>query len=152
MRRAFLTLLPFLVTSCTVQKKPELPTKRIIQTQEAPRAIGPYSQAVLVGETLYCSGQIAIDPKTGEMVQDNIEAETRQVLENLGAVLRAAGMDYKHVVKATVYLKNIEDYQAVNKVYNEYFSESKPARAAVEVSDLPKNANIEISCIARKFK
>ncbi len=151
MKPAYL-IVAVLFFSCTVQKKEELPTRQIIQTEEAPRAIGPYSQAVLVGETLYCSGQIAIDPETGEMVQDNIEAETRQVLENLGAVLRAAGMDYNNVVRATVYLKNIDDYQAVNKVYSEFFGQSKPARAAVEVSNLPKNANVEISCIARKFK
>ncbi len=124
------------------------PARRTIQTEAAPKAIGPYSQAVMVGNTLYCSGQIAIDPKTGEMVQDSIEDEARRVLENLGAVLRAAGMDYQNVVRATVYLTNIQDYTVVNRVYAEYFSEGKPARAAVQVAALPKNARLEISCIA----
>ena len=146
---ALLTLVAFM--GCA-QKTTELPEKVIIHTDAAPKAIGPYSQAVLVGETLYCSGQIAIDPKTGDLVQESIEAETRQVLENLGAVLRAAGMDYKNVVRATVYLADIQDYQAVNKVYNEYFADSKPARAAVQVAALPKGANVEISCIARIVK
>ncbi len=144
-------LLAITTTGC--QQQPESPPQKIIiQTDEAPKAIGPYSQAVLVGETLHCSGQIALDPKTGKLVQDSIEAETRQVLENLGAVLRAAGMDYRNVVRATVYLSDIRHYQAVNQVYNEYFGDSKPARAAVQVAALPKGANVEISCIARKVQ
>ncbi len=140
------------LAGCSQKAEVELPGKQIIATEKAPKAIGPYSQAVLVGETLYCSGQIAINPETGEMVQESIEAETRQVLNNLGEVLKAAGMDFKNVVRATVYFSDLGQYQAVNQVYNEYFSESRPARAAVEVSNLPKGAHVEISCIARKLK
>ncbi len=125
-----------------------VPVRTIIKTPRAPAAIGPYSQAVLVGDTLYCSGQIAIDPKTGSLITESIERETEQVLENLGAVLRAAGMDYKDVVRCTVYLVDINDYAQVNEVYARYFNESPPAREAVQVAALPRGARVEISCIA----
>lgn len=124
--------------------------RTVIATDDAPAAIGPYSQAVKVGNTLYCSGQIPIDPATGELVTGSIEDQTRRVLENLGAVLHAADMDFADVVKVTVYLADLEDYGAMNSVYSEFFSESKPARAAVEVARIPKDVGIEIECIAVK--
>ena len=123
-------------------------SRHAIVTDEAPAAIGPYSQAIQVGGWLFCSGQIPIDPATGKLVKGSIEAQTRQVLDNIGAVLRAAGMDYENVVKVTVYLADLDDYGAMNKVYAEYFSEAKPARAAVQVARIPKDVGIEIACIA----
>jgi 2-iminobutanoate/2-iminopropanoate deaminase len=119
-----------------------------VKTQLAPAAIGPYSQAVLVGDTLYCSGQIAIDPKTGHMVTDGIEAETEKVLDNLKGVLQSAGLDLSHVVACRVYLVDINDYAQVNEIYSRYFGENAPAREAVGVSALPRSARVEISCIA----
>jgi len=124
--------------------------KEIIKSPDAPAAIGPYSQAIKVGNTLYCSGQIAIDPKTGELVTENIEAETKQVLDNLGAVLKEAGMDYSDVVQATVYMTDMENYKIINGIYGQYFKENPPARVAVQVSNLPKYVNVEIACIAVK--
>lgn len=113
--------------------------------------IGPYSPAVRVGNFLFVSGQIALDPATGTMRQDDIESETRQVLDNLRRILNAAGYDSSHVVSATVYLKNMNDYQKMNGVYGGYFQEGAyPARVAVQVADLPKQANIEITVIAYK--
>lgn len=125
-------------------------TKKIIHTDNAPKAIGPYSQAVLVGNTLYCSGQIAIDPSTGELVLDDIEKESHQVLKNIGEVLKAADMDYSNVVKASIFMASMDDYAAVNAVYSEYFIENPPAREAVAVKTLPKSVNVEISVIAVK--
>ncbi|ARA92701.1 MAG: RidA family protein [Bacteroidetes bacterium] len=122
--------------------------RTVIKTPLAPAAIGPYSQAILVRDTLYCSGQIPIDPESGSIVSGNIEAQTERVLENLGAVLRAAGMDYSHVVRCTVYLADINDYGQVNEVYARYFNERPPSREAVEVSALPRGVRVEISCIA----
>lgn len=136
------------LAGCAEQMQNQQQTKTIISTADAPKAIGPYSQAVKVGNTLYCSGQIALNPSTGELVTQDIEAETRQVLQNLGAVLQAAGMDFSNVVRATVYMTDIDNYQRINAVYAEFFSESKPARAAVQVANLPAGANVEISCIA----
>lgn len=126
----------------------ETGTRSRIKTPLAPAAIGPYSQGILAGNTLYCSGQIAIDPETGSMVSSGIEAETERVLENLGAVLRAARMGYENVVRCTVYLADINDYAQVNEIYARYFSEAPPAREAVEVSALPRGARVEISCVA----
>lgn len=119
-----------------------------IKTPSAPAAIGPYSQAIIVGDTLYCSGQVAIDPKTGSLIQGTVDAETEQVLENLGAVLRAAGMGYEHVVRCTVYLIDMNDYAQVNEVYARYFSDAAPAREAIQVCGLPRSARVEISCVA----
>jgi len=119
-----------------------------IRTKLAPAAIGPYSQAILVKDTLYCSGQIAIDPETGHMVTDGIEAQTERVLENLEGVLTAAGMSMDHVVACRVYLADINDYAQVNEVYSRFFGDVAPAREAVEVSRLPRGAGVEISCIA----
>ncbi|MEO1479475.1 MAG: RidA family protein [Bacteroidota bacterium] len=121
-----------------------------IKCKDAPAAIGPYSQAVLAGGTLYCSGQIALHPQTGAMVNSDIEEETTQVLDNLGAVLREAGMDFRHVVQCTVYLRDMNDYARVNEVYARYFSAAPPAREAVEVGMLPRGAYVEVSCIAVK--
>lgn len=122
--------------------------REIIDSPNAPAAIGPYSQAILAGNTLYLSGQIAFVPETGELIKGDIEQETARTLENLGAVLRAAGMDYANVVTCMLYFTDINDYAQVNEVYSRYFNESPPARAAVEVSALPRGARIEISCIA----
>ena len=128
----------------------KLPVKTVISSPNAPKAIGPYSQAIMVGNTLYCSGQIAINPQTGELVTGSIEAETRQVLENLKAVLSEAGFDFDDVVRATVFMADINNYKRINQVYAEYFNEKPPARAAVQVAYLPKLVNVEISCIAVK--
>lgn len=126
----------------------ETESRSRIKTPLAPAAIGPYSQGILVGNTLYCSGQIAIDPETGSMVSSGIEAETERVLENLGAVLRAARMDFQNVVRCSVFLADINDYAQVNEIYARYFSEAPPAREAVQVAALPRGARVEISCVA----
>ncbi len=122
--------------------------KKIISTSEAPQAIGPYSQAVLARGVLYTAGQIAIVPETGEIELSNIHSETHQVMKNLKGVLAAAKMNFSNVVKSTIFLKDMAQYAAINEVYSEYFSEKPPAREAVQVSQLPKNVNIEISLIA----
>ncbi len=124
--------------------------KKVIKTQNAPAAIGPYSQAILSGNTLYCSGQIAINPATGNLVMDNITAETTQVMQNIEAVLEQANMDYSHVVKCSIFMKDMNDYAAINEVYAKSFGENPPAREAVQVSVLPKNVNVEISVISVK--
>lgn len=125
--------------------------KKIIYTDLAPKPIGPYSQAILVGNTLYVSGQIAIDPKTGELNMANIEEETHRVLDNLMAILKAADMDSSHVVKCSVFVKDMKQFAAINAVYATYFpAEGAPARETVEVANLPKFVNVEISCIAFK--
>ncbi|MEC8853534.1 MAG: RidA family protein [Bacteroidota bacterium] len=124
--------------------------KKIISTNNAPKAIGPYSQAVLAGNTLYCSGQIAINPKSGALNTANITTETNQVMQNLEAVLSEAEMNFDNVVKCSIFLKDMKQYTDVNKVYVEYFGDNPPAREAVEVSVLPRNVNIEISLIAVK--
>ena len=124
--------------------------KKNISTNNAPKAIGPYSQAVLAGNTLYCSGQIAIDPKSGALNTANITTETNQVMQNLEAVLSEAGMNFDNVVKCSIFLKDMKQYTDVNKVYVEYFGDNPPAREAMEVSVLPRNVNIEISLIAIK--
>lgn len=120
---------------------------QIIQSNDAPDAIGPYSQAVKSGNIIFCSGQIALD-KANNLVNGGIKEQTRQVIENLKAVLLKAGVDLGRVVKTTVYLSNIDDFKEMNEVYSEYFSDFKPARATVEVANLPKNVLIEIDCIA----
>ena len=126
----------------------EINMKKIISTDNAPPAIGPYSQAILTNNTLYCSGQIAINPATGNLVTDNIIDETKQVMKNIEAVLKAANMDFSNVVKCSIFLKNMDDYSVINEIYSRYFSNYPPAREAVEVSNLPKNVNIEISVVA----
>jgi 2-iminobutanoate/2-iminopropanoate deaminase len=125
--------------------------KKIIYTEQAPAPIGPYSQAVLVNDTLYTSGQIALDPKTMELVLDSITTETKQVMENLKAVLAAAGMTFDNVVKATIFIMDMNDFSNINAVYATYFDEATaPARETVQVACLPKNVNIEISVVAVK--
>ena len=124
--------------------------KKVINTKNAPKAIGPYSQAILSGNTLYCSGQIAINPDTGNLVIENIVAETNQVMKNILAVLKAAGMTFENVVKCSIFMIDMSEYSAVNQEYAKYFSENPPAREVVQVSVLPKNVNIEISIIAVK--
>ncbi len=121
-----------------------------IETKFAPKPVGPYNQAVLVGNWLYCSGQIALDPETGVMIGNgNIEEETRQVLKNLMAVIEAAGGENSNVIRTTIYLTNLNDFTKVNDIYAETFGEIvSPARACVEVSNLPKGGKIEIDCIA----
>jgi 2-iminobutanoate/2-iminopropanoate deaminase len=123
--------------------------KKIIFTEKAPAPIGPYNQAVLIGNTLYTSGQIAINPANGEIVTSNIEAETKQVMDNMNAVLEAAGMTFENVVKSTIFIMNMGDFGAINAVYGSYFNEkTAPARETVQVAALPKNVNVEISMIA----
>jgi 2-iminobutanoate/2-iminopropanoate deaminase len=115
-----------------------------IETDRAPAAIGPYSQAVLAGSTLYLAGQIALDPASGELVEGGIEAETRRVMDNLGAVLEAAGFDFDQVVQSQVFLVDLDDFAAMNEIYAGYFGEVPPARATVEVAGLPRGARVEI--------
>jgi len=123
--------------------------KKIIFTDKAPAPIGPYSQAVLAGNTLYTSGQIPLDPATGELVGGDIETETKQVMENLKAVLEAAGMDFSNVVKTSIFIINMDDFAKINTVYGSYINEeTAPARETVQVARLPKNVNVEISMIA----
>ena len=124
--------------------------KKVINTKNAPKAIGPYSQAILSGNTLYCSGQIAINPDTGNLVIENITAETNQVMKNILAVLNAADMNFENVVKCSIFMIDMNDYSAVNQIYAKYFSENPPAREVVQVSVLPQNVNVEISIIAVK--
>ena len=123
--------------------------KKVIFTNQAPAPIGPYSQAVLFGNTLYTSGQIAINPESGELVLDTIELETEKVMQNLKAVLEAANMTFENVIKSTIYIMDMNDFSRINTVYSKYFNEDNaPARETVQVSCLPKNVNIEISVIA----
>ena len=125
--------------------------KKIIYTDKAPAPIGPYNQAVLVGNTLYTSGQIALDPATMELVLDDIETETKQVMENMKAVLAAADMTFENVIKTTIFIMNMGDFTRINAVYGSYFDEATaPARETVQVACLPKDVNIEISMIAVK--
>lgn len=125
--------------------------KKIIYTDKAPAPIGPYSQAVLIGNTLYTSGQIALNPKTMELILDNIETETQQVMENMKAVLEAADMTFENVVKTTIFIMNMGDFARINSVYASYFDESNaPARETVQVAGLPKGVNVEISMVAVK--
>ena len=123
--------------------------KKIIFTDKAPAPIGPYNQAVLTGNTLYTSGQIALHPETGELITDDIETETKQVMENMKAVLEAAGMGFENVIKATIFISDMNDFAKINGVYGAYFNEeTAPARETVQVACLPKNVNVEISMIA----
>jgi 2-iminobutanoate/2-iminopropanoate deaminase len=122
--------------------------KEIISTENAPGAIGPYSQAVKTNGMVFCSGQIPIDAATGEFVSDGVAEQTEQVLKNLSAVLEAAGTSLNNVVKTTVFLADMADFAAMNEVYARYFSENKPARATVQAAGLPRGARVEIECIA----
>ncbi|MGS0527549.1 RidA family protein [Zobellia nedashkovskayae] len=123
--------------------------KKIINTPNAPAPIGPYNQAILSGDTLYISGQIPIDPTTGNLIEGDITKETRQSMENLKAILTEAGMTFEHVVKSNIFLNDMNQFSQVNEVYGSYFSsETAPARETVEVANLPKFVNVEISMIA----
>ena len=121
-----------------------------ILTKDAPAPIGPYSQAVKAGSELFCSGQIALDPATGNVVDGDVAAQTEQVLKNLGAVLREGGCDYSDVVKTTIFLIDMNDFAQVNAVYERYFGSAKPARSTVAVAGLPRGVRVEIDCIAKK--
>src|SRR5438876_9193561 len=122
--------------------------KKIISSTEAPAAIGPYSQAVRIGSTIYCAGQIPLDPKSGQIVPGDIGAQTRRVLENIAAVLRADSLGFENIVKTTIFLTNLSDFQTVNEIYGSYFKKEPPARSTVQVPALPKGANVEIEVIA----
>lgn len=122
--------------------------KTIINSENAPAPIGPYSQAVLSGNTLFASGQIAINPKTGELNMDSIEVETEQVMQNIKAVLQEANMTFENIVKCSIFLSDMDSFSRVNAVYGKYFSTNPPARETVEVSCLPKSVNVEISFIS----
>ena len=125
-------------------------TRKIISTDAAPKAIGPYSQAVDLGDFVFCSGQIPLDPKTQEMVEGSTEAQTERVLKNLEGVLKAAGLGLGDVVRTTVYMVDLGEFQQMNGVYARFFTKDPPARAAVQVSALPKGARVEIDAIARR--
>ena len=122
--------------------------KRVIQTDQAPAAIGPYSQAVRVGNFLYTSGQIALDPQSGEFLSGEIEQETERTIENISAILKAGGLSLDNVIKTTVYLTDLSHFARMNHIYEKYFSGNKPARACVQVAALPKGAKVEIEAIA----
>lgn len=123
-------------------------SRQRIQTAQAPRAIGPYSQAIQMDGWIFCSGQIALDPATGALLDGPIAEQTRRVMDNLGAVLTEAGASWDSVVKTTIYLADLGDFEAVNAVYAEYFGDTPPARATVQVAALPKGAGVEIDAIA----
>ncbi len=119
-----------------------------VETEKAPKAVGPYSQAVAADGFVFCSGQVPLDPATGELVKGGIREQTEQVLANLAAVLEASGSTFEKVVSVNVYLRSMEDFNDLNEVYSKHFAEHKPARVTVGVSELPKNALVEISCVA----
>ena len=125
--------------------------KKTIQTDKVPSPIGPYSQGLMAGDTLYLSGQIALDPTTNKVMKGNIKDETRTVMENLKSILEAADMSMDNVVKTTIFLKDMNNFMQVNEVYGSYFTKEFPARATIEASRLPKDANVEISMEAKKF-
>ena len=122
--------------------------KKIIESNQAPAPLGPYSQAVLAGNTLYCSGQVGIDPATNKLNDADLETETTQVMQNLKAVLTEAGFEFRDVVKCSIFLKDMNDFAVVNKIYGGYFTENPPARETVQVAGLPLDVNVEISLIA----
>jgi 2-iminobutanoate/2-iminopropanoate deaminase len=123
--------------------------KKSIQTDSAPKAIGPYSQAIRVGDTLFVSGQVPIDPAAGKIVEDDVAGQTQQVMRNLEAILTAAGMTFANVVKTTIFLASMDDFQTVNGIYGEFFPEDPPARATIQVAGLPLGAKVEIEAVAR---
>jgi len=126
--------------------------KKIIKTEKAPAPIGPYNQAIFAGNTLYISGQIALDPKSGDLKTDDLEEETKLVLENLKAIIEESGLTMDHIVKTSIFISDMNNFGKINEVYSQYFnSENAPARETVEVAKLPKFVNVEISAIAVKF-
>ena len=124
------------------------PDQTAVLTPDAPQPIGPYSQAIRKGNMLFCSGQIPLDPKTGQLAATDVEGQARQVMVNLGAVLKAGGMDFSAVVKTTIFLKSMNDFPKVNEVYGAYFKGTPPARSTVEVARLPKDVLVEVEAIA----
>lgn len=122
--------------------------KKIISTSDAPAAVGPYSQAVRVGSTIYCAGQIPLDPKSGQIVEGDIATQTRRVLDNITAVLKAESLSFENIVKTTIFLTDLADFQIVNEIYASYFKQAPPARSTVQVPALPKGARVEIEAIA----
>src|SRR3982074_3135751 len=122
--------------------------KKIISTPDAPAAVGPYSQAVRVGATIYCAGQIPHDPKSGQIVSGGVDAQTRRVMDNITPVLEAEGLNFDNIVKKTVFLMDLADFQTVNEIYGSYFKQQPPARSTVQVAGLPKGARVEIEVIA----
>lgn len=122
--------------------------KKVISTSDAPKAVGPYSQAISSGSLHFCSGQIPLDPANGELLEDDIQVQTRQVLKNLAAVLKAGGMTFSNVVKTTVFMVNLGEFAAMNEIYAEAFAEPFPARSTIQVAALPKGARVEIEAIA----
>jgi 2-iminobutanoate/2-iminopropanoate deaminase len=122
--------------------------KKIVKTEKAPAPVGPYSQAIVSGGFIFTAGQIALDPESGELEKDDIKLQTERVIQNMKAVLEAAGSDLSKVIKTTVFLKSMDDFTAMNDVYARYFSGDAPARSAVEVSRLPKDVMVEIECVA----
>ena len=124
--------------------------KKVINTTDAPEAIGPYSQAIVTGNLIFVSGQIPLHPFTGELIKDDITVATNLVMENIGSILTAAGADYKNIVKTSIFLTNINDFAEVNEVYASYFEDNFPARETVQVAALPKGVSVEISVIAAK--
>jgi 2-iminobutanoate/2-iminopropanoate deaminase len=124
--------------------------RKEIQSKHAPAPIGPYSQAILAGNTLYVSGQIALDPISGQLITSEIKTETKKVMQNIEAILGEAGMSFSNVVKCSIFVKDLGNFTAINEVYGQYFKGNPPARETVEVSRLPKDVNVEISCIAIK--
>jgi 2-iminobutanoate/2-iminopropanoate deaminase len=122
--------------------------KKVITSPDAPKAVGPYSQAIATGNLLYCAGQIPLDPKSGELVAGDVSAQTTRVLENLDGVLRGNGMNFSHVVKTTVFLTDLGDFAKMNEVYAKFFSEPFPARSTIQVAALPRGARVEIEAVA----
>ena len=122
--------------------------KKIISTTEAPQAIGPYSQGVRIGSTIYYSGQIPLDPKTGQIVSGGIDVQARRVMENVGGLLKSQGLNYDNIVKTTIFLADINDFQKVNEIYGSYFKQAPPARSTIQAGALPKGARLEIEVIA----
>ncbi|MEX0778368.1 MAG: RidA family protein [Balneolales bacterium] len=123
-------------------------SKKIIHTANAPEAIGPYNQAIVYNDTVYCSGQIAMDPQNGELINGGIQEQVQQVMLNLEAILLAAGTGFEKVIKCSIFLSDLENFKVVNEVYGKYFVQNQPARETMAVKSLPKNAMVEISCIA----
>lgn len=124
--------------------------KKVIRTESAPAPIGPYNQAIQYGDMLFVSGQIAMDPNTGELIQGDIQTQTHMVMKNLKAVLNAAGMDFSNIIKSSIFLMDMGQFAQVNEVYGSYFTDNPPARETVQVSGLPKGVNVEISVVAGK--
>jgi 2-iminobutanoate/2-iminopropanoate deaminase len=144
----FVALVALAQTAGTKSPAASARTKSVVSTPDAPKALGPYSQAIKVGDFVFCAGQTPRDPATGKLIEGDISAQTDRVLKNIGAVLTAAGTDFDHAVKVNVYLKNMSDFEAMNKVYAQYFKAMPPARATIGVNELPAGALVEIEVAA----